>query len=466
MDVRGPQDAGYPAVYFGFDRPLSCSLYWRSTGPVPPVGFAPPRLEWTCSGARGPQPVEVMDGTRSFSESGTLSWEAPEGWVTAERFGDRLYWMRAEWVAGSYYFRPRIDAILPAAVGVVEGETRRDYPVPLDAAPGSVSVPLPLPPDGDVGLFDAIEVHTDRKWVRLERASPGMPPRSGQFQLERRPGPQVGIVFDRSVTELAELRIPELRVGVGETSEVPAGTLDVVESDPEGLLAVVQPESASGGASAEGAHELIRRVREEWGAGWRAVSSADYRRLVRAVDPDVQRVETIASPAGGVTVVVFPGSPYRAGRCGTARVAFLRDYLEERSPLGTPVHVIEPSFDRYELRVPQDEIDSSWADVDLDSVAAGLRRFLDPLTGGPEGGGYPLGKGLLPEAVAPIIARLFDPTRQATGAGPSFRVVRLLEVGECERAEGTAQRPLPWSLPFLEGIVAVRREDGEDSIAS
>lgn len=446
VEAAVPGDEWDPVVYLGWDRAQPACVYWDATGPSPPPGFTSPRLVWEYSGVQGFHSLAVRDETGSFSQSGTISWNEVEGWAAMERFGERLYWIRARWVDGAYYVPPRLGNVFPGGVEVVEGRTLRDQLVRLDFADGRRQAALNLQVEGDFEEFEVLELNAGGEWQRLVRAPGSHPPRVGQFQLRRRVEGDVQVEVAELQSGNLEARIPQVRAGLGPGVGLAAGTLNFLEADVSDLQRTYQPLRTAGGTPGENAQGVLRRLREEWKRGFRAVTRADYERLVRAVDPGIARVEALGSCASSrVTVVVVASSPWNPGQISPARLAWLQGFLEERAPLGTLVRVVEPCLAPYEVRVEEGALVGSWGG--LKGLESQLRAFLDPVRGGTEGRGYPLGKGLREDHLRPIMSRFLKHEGGETSSVPVVSVERLFE-----RNNG----PLPCCvLPRLERLVAV-----------
>ncbi len=455
-----PEAGSFPAVYLGFDRPLPASLYWSAGGTPPPGGLKAPRLAWEHSTGKGFQPFEPRDDTEAFSRAGTISWGLLDDWVAEEIHAERLFWVRARWVEGAYYDLPRLRGLYPCAVEVVEGRTVVGPIVHLTLAEGSRTVPFAVPGEGDWERFRVLEVETpEGDWRPLEHAAPGREPQVDQFSLRRYPvgpdgpvvpdgpGGRVDLTFGFDVAGAIRVRIPEVRVGLGAQLD-PGAALEVLEAEVAGLVEVRQAVPSEAGRHAERLEEMCRRVRAEWGTGFRAVTVADFRRLVVAVDPEVARVEVVSPterPAE-LCVVVFPEPPCRPGRIGVTRLEFLRQYLQGRVPLGTVVRVVEPCYVPHELELYCDR----WKGLESEAteLEEELRSYLDPFTGGAEGNGYPLGRALRLNDVEPIIERFL--ARAGTGTSkPSVKAVRV----HSGLGRGWEQvSPFPLVYPILERL--------------
>jgi hypothetical protein len=139
---------------------------------------------------------------------------------------------------------------------------------------------------------------------------------------------------------------------------------------------------------------------------YRAVTSEDYEALAKEASPDVARVRCVprrylnagteadrTTPRPGhVSVIIVPRSTESAPQPSAQLRQTIWDYLESRRVLTTRHHVVEPIY----APVSAEILIARRADVpekDLrDRVAAALAGFLHPLSGGPDGDGWPFGR--------------------------------------------------------------------------
>ncbi|AWB22781.1 putative baseplate assembly protein [Methylobacterium currus] len=134
----------------------------------------------------------------------------------------------------------------------------------------------------------------------------------------------------------------------------------------------------------------------------RAITAPDFARLaLDAPGRDVARAipradlhpSLVSAKAPGlVTVVVVPNRPGPRPRPSAGLLSAVRRRLDERRLLGTGLRVVGPDYREVACRArlrarPQAAIEPLRA-----RAAAALDRFLDPLTGGADGGGWPLGR--------------------------------------------------------------------------
>lgn len=101
----------------------------------------------------------------------------------------------------------------------------------------------------------------------------------------------------------------------------------------------------------------------------------------------------LAAP-GTVTVVVVPGLPARRPTPTPGLLDQIQRYLHPRRTLGTRLAVTAPDYVEVSVRVvlaAQPRVDTDRARADAESK---LYAFLNPLTGGPHGRGWPFGRNV------------------------------------------------------------------------
>jgi len=203
------------------------------------------------------------------------------------------------------------------------------------------------------------------------------------------------------------------RVGGGIAGNLPAGRLTkILTSGPAGL-AVRQPFDAVGGTAAETLDSAHGRALDLLNRPSRGVTVADWEALALDI-PGVPVARAAAIPgfhpsmpcwsaSGVVTVVVVPacGRPPLPGHDFLAAVDRV---LQRHRPVTTELHVVGPTYIRVTVTAT---LHTSGAPATLRAGAqAALDAFFDPLTGGPDGTGWPFGRGVLASDLLTLLARL------------------------------------------------------------
>jgi predicted phage baseplate assembly protein len=230
-------------------------------------------------------------------------------------------------------------------------------------------------------------------------------------------------------------------------------------------LKVWQPLPARGGQDAETLAEAEQRIPAVFRHRQRAITPDDYAELARAT-PGVRvgRVEVLPrfkpqqrrfDVPGVVSVMALPGRdtfepPYP--RVDRPFIEAVYAQLEPRKPLGVELYVVGCEYVPLALSVGVDN--PSGDQATLTAVQDALRRYLFALPpGGPEGGGWPLGRTVRRRELEIVVSRvpgvsgvygpnLFTPT--PTG----WQKVVATDGNE------SAEVPLqPWQLPELLAVV-------------
>jgi hypothetical protein len=452
LELAGLADRARPAVYLGWDRPDSASLYWQSAGATSGLEGDHPCLDWEFSVADGFRQLAVVDGSEGFIHNGTISWSAPGAWDRRRLFGRELYWVRASWSAGLYRNPAIVDKLVPGGVEVIEGHTVGRQPATLHFN-NSVAV-LPPHPEGDFEPFASLGISPGgggggADWKTLE-AQPGPgAPGPGGFRLRRRGDGAVEVLVGEALDGPVRARIEGLRTGIGRAGVDLAGRLDVLESESPGLKRVSHPVAIFDGRAAESAESFKRRLGAESSIGPAVVSGADYRGLLRALEPELSRIEVVPHPLrpAEIWVVAWVSGSENPG---AQRLVALERRLEDRVPLGTVPRVVEPlrlPF-RLVLGLRGEELSREQRAELISSLSDTFRKDLDPLTGGTAGEGAALVAGLPTADIEALAAEALS----TLGVNRDFS----LRV-ESSLADGVSLE-LPIGLPVLDELAV---ETGE-----
>jgi len=500
-----------PAVYLGWERPVPASVYWSLASRVVPPGWGgvdggrSPQLAWEHSSGRTFRALEVKDRTLGFTQSGCVSWDLPRDWSAQEHFGESLYWVRARWVRGAYPTAPRVGAILPHAAEVYGRRTLVDqlFEVLIDRRGRGVL----LFGGGEPERFGVVDVSRDGgAWRRLvsQGTEPAAPPQAvtpqavprsgtvgspdetvesvsagpaagaghsaGTFRVTRLPqghyALDVGVAQDVSGPGNLTVRIPSLRIGSGVRGNVGPGTLQVLEAEVPGIERVLQPLPTGGGLDPETAAAFRERIRVGWMTGDRAVSPVDFRRLTKALDPEISRVEVTPDPANTahIVVTVVPHDPCTPGRMSPERLAWLAESLGTKTPLGTVVEVVEPVY------LPIEIVVRGLDDATEGNIAEGyaaehwegprraaeetVRRFFHPTRGGSDGRGLLFATG--PSSISLRVEELSSTVRpvleEALSRGLEFEILAPGRRPLWETKDGDRTLTTTLVVPVLERL--------------
>lgn len=177
---------------------------------------------------------------------------------------------------------------------------------------------------------------------------------------------------------------------------------------------ITNPEPASGGSDAETLAHAEGRAVQMLNKPSRAVTLDDCETL--ALETPGTRIARAAARAnhhpgfqcysapGFLTVVIIPELPVGRPAPSAGLLGAVSAYLNRRHVIGTHIEVIGPEYVEVGVNAQVKVFPGQSKTAVRDAVSASLRKFLDPLDGGPEGKGWPLGRDVYISEVAEVIA--------------------------------------------------------------
>jgi predicted phage baseplate assembly protein len=358
------------------------------------------------AGALGWRPVpQVEDETRGLTFSGPVTLAGLDDHRPGP--GDGLYRVRCRLVSGAREYRPRLQRIAINAV-------------PVEHAADVAAAVLLATSRGEAGQTYVLgQAPVVAGTLRLHVGATPEPwrevldwDRSGPFDRHVRLDPQAGAVeFGDGRTGLvppagAAVTVSGFRTGGGPAGNVPAGTLRRVD----GVAAtVLQPQDATGGAWAESLGQAQGRLLDRLAAPQRGVTGADLEALATAIPGlAVHRARAVPERHPGYPGLTVPGavSLVVLTANGTASAAVIRTVqsrLEPRRPLGCELHVTGPGWRPVSVHATLHAARGAAAGL-AGRAQAALDAFFHPITGGPEGGGWPFGRDVHRTEVAAVLA--------------------------------------------------------------
>jgi predicted phage baseplate assembly protein len=202
----------------------------------------------------------------------------------------------------------------------------------------------------------------------------------------------------------ARLRVRAYRTGGGRKGNVAKGALSVLKSSIPFVSRVENRRAAGGGVEGEEIENAKLRGPIRLRTRGRAVTTEDYEHLAREAAPEVARIRAVAAgdgtDAGSVRVLVVPSAS--GGDGGWLRFEQLvpsddtlqkiTDRLEESRVIGTRA-IVEPPIYRGVTVVAKLRARARQNPTRLQEEALqALYAYFDPITGGPDGAGWPFGR--------------------------------------------------------------------------
>lgn len=443
---------------------------------VPP----PAQLRWFYSkGLDFKSFSTVEDGTGGLRRSGLVRLPIPADWTPVHEVGAR-YAIRVE-VAAGHTAPPRLLRLLPNAVRVrdraVHPLSRREAWLPLGGARFTLPhvkrlrlEPVEARLDGATWTptTDLAIEGPDRPVFEVDRSAGEL--RFGNGLLGRQPrGPVLCEVTFETGGGLAGNLPPGSRWR--RRGQAPVEAVMACEPNPEEAT-VTNPVAAEGGAEPESLEEARVRALREQRRQERAVTAPDFEHLalttpgvaIRRAHAAVGHHPSLVCGGfmpGVVSVFVVPDAPrdrladdWHAHAWvpdpmpDSGMVAAVLARLESRRLVGTRVFVQPPRYQDVRLRFRL-TADARHAPVVRADLLRRMLAWLDPLTGGPEGTGWPFGGPLIQSALMEQAAEILG--NRATVEGVSITVW----TGTTSQTDACNAVPIgSHALPRLIGVTA------------
>jgi predicted phage baseplate assembly protein len=416
------------AVLFGLsDAMPGCAILLRMDCEVEGVGVDPrdPPLVWEAWTGKGWSACEVdRDTTGGLNKLGDVVLHVPKGHVASIVSRRRAGWLRCRVVEPEpgqpfYAASPRLKSVEAATIGgsvaAVHAQAVRDELLGRsEGTPGQRFQLRHAPVVPGAGPV-TVEVSTEDGWLpwRVVDTFAYSQPDDAHVVIdaaagEVRFGPAVreedGTMrrYGAVPAKDAMVRVPVYRTGGGQRGNVARGLLRIQREPVPFVSRVENRSAATGGVAAESVAEaavrgpLVLRTRD------RAVTAEDYEQLAREAAPEVARVRCVpaADDGAGARVLVVPAClPDAAGRLTFADLKpnpqtldRIVSHLDERRCLGARI-VVEPPYYQGVTVVARARARRGVDTAELTGRAArALYAYLDPLTGGPDGDGWPFGR--------------------------------------------------------------------------
>ena len=264
----------------------------------------------------------------------------------------------------------------------------------------------------------------------------------------------------------ASLIFQRYRYGGGEQGNVLAGMINTLKTAIPYVASVANRTSASGGLDAETLEEAMLRAPALLRSRERAVSESDYEYLAMQAFPNtIGRVKCLQPRAteGGkvvpaqVYVLVVPRLPQPEGYLSPEQLELpgpminsLKAYLDERRLLTTRLDVRSPSYQWVTVKVKLRANPGADAEEVQSEVLRRLYRFINPLTGGADGKGWPFDRDLYVSDVY-----------QCLQGTPDVQFIRAVEVYKASPSGEASGKPIETLEALAHSTMASGRHELE-----
>jgi predicted phage baseplate assembly protein len=428
----------------GLNEPVPrCVVRVDVDAQVEGVGVHPdhPPLAWEAWTGNDWEECRVSsDSTLALNTSGRVLVHVPEGHEASIIDGTRAGWLRARVIEVPenfpvYSSSPVIRSVAACTVGgtidaihaeIIESELLGDS----TGVPGQ-EFPLERSPILAGAGAPVLETMSDDGWVEWEQvehfAASG--PEDRHYVLDAvggtvRFGPavrdedggmrQFGAVPPRAMG----IRLRGHAIGGGRHGNVSKGAIRALKSSIPFVSSVENLESAQGGVDGETIEQAKARGPILLRTRSRAVTAEDYEAIALESAPELARVECVTAgeddvAAGSLRVLVVPAAPQEEGRIEFPELVPSEDTLQRISErldevrlIGTRVSVEPPSYRG--VTVVARIVARPKADVDRiqKEALAALYGYLNPISGGPDGDGWPFGRPVQSGEVYGLLQRI------------------------------------------------------------
>lgn len=425
------------------DPAPSCTVALRFDCDVQGVGVDPkvPPLIWEAWDGSGWASCEVeYDETGGLNRAGDIVLHVPPSHQASVVNRLRAGWLRCrvvEAVEGYPFYSasPTIKSASAFTIGGtvpgVHAETVLDEILGLSEGVAGQTFPLEQGPVVGGGPPFVVEVAGGAGWQTWTEVDTfaGCDDEDRVFRLDRSGGevhfgPAVRepdgsfTVYGAVPSKGVPIRVPRYRTGGGPRGNVAARAISVLRNTIPLVSRVENRRAATGGVAAETVDQakvrgpLALRTRD------RAVTVEDYEQLARRAAPGISRVRCVPASgpgdAGTVRVLVVPSAAIDdRGRLrfedlvpSPDMLESVNDYIEPRRTVGARV-AVEPPF--YQgVTVVAKLIARGRASTDdlKQSALLALNRYFNPVTGGPDGDGWPFGRPVQAGEVFAVLQNL------------------------------------------------------------
>ncbi len=423
--IPKPGDALVIGLTDGVPR---CAIRLRLRCTIEGVGVDPthPPLVWEAWDGETWHECDVdHDGTGGLNRDGDVVLHVGREHVATLIDGRRAGWIRARVTAPepgqpAYTASPQIHSVEATTVGgTVDGVNAEIVAEELlgisDGTAGQRFAVRRAPVLAGAGAPE-VEVSSDDGWVPWQEvqdfAASG--PDDSVFVLDAAAGDvllgpavrqQDGSIraYGRVPSKGEQLRLRSYATGGGRRGNVNKGAISVLKSSIPYVARVENRRPALGGVDGEDLDNAKRRGPILLRTRARAVTAEDFEQLSREAAPEVARVRCLAAgeglEAGSVRILVVPAVPEERGKLrfeqlipGDETLQAIAARLDSCRLVGTRVLVEPPLYQgvtvvarlRSRPRAGVSRVEAAALDA--------LFRHLNPISGGPDGHGWPFGR--------------------------------------------------------------------------
>jgi predicted phage baseplate assembly protein len=417
------------AVLVGLsDAVPRCAVRLQFRCTIDGVGVDPtnPPLVWEAMTGSSWEHCEVStDETGGLNRDGSIVLHVPPSHVAAVIDGERAGWLRARVVAAeegqpSYSASPVIHGLVADTIGgtidAIHGDVVENEAVGAsEGVAGQRFRVQHTPVLGGAGAA-VVYVSSDdgwQQWTEVQNFAASTPTDrhfvfdavNGEISF----GPAVRTVdgglrqYGAIPPKGTMIQVGRYTTGGGRTGNVARSALQTLKSSIPFIAAVENRAPATGGVDGEDIESAKARGPIQLRTRGRAVTAEDFEQLTREAAPEVARVKCIpateVADAGTVKILVVPAAPITHGRISfedlvpnEETLETIRQQLDSCRLVGTRVLIEPPLYQGVTVVAQVRAKPKASAARVREQALARLHSYFNPLTGGPDGDGWPWGR--------------------------------------------------------------------------
>ncbi|MQA85090.1 MAG: putative baseplate assembly protein [Streptosporangiales bacterium] len=405
----------------------SCAIVLRFDGDIQGIGVDPtdPPLVWEAWNGEDWEECEIeRDETGGLNRPGDVVLHVPRTHVMSSIEEQEAGWVRCRVLAAeegqpAYSESPQVHGFTAETIGgtaeAIHAQIITDEVIGTsDGVPGErFSLHhRPVVPGYEPVVVEVVHDGAVGDWQQVETfAHSG--PNDRHFHLDAAPGevsfgpavrlPGGGVrTYGAVPPKGAMLRVRVYHTGGGRRGNVARHAISVLKTSIPYIARIDNRRPAVGGVDGEDIENAKMRGPILLHTRDRAVTAADYEQLARQAAPEAARVRcapVAEDEPGVVRLLVVPRAADNRGRLEFEHLVpdndtlrRIAEYLQDRRAIGTRVVVEPPTYQgitvvarlRPRPRVKPERLH--------DEALEALYRYFNPITGGPDGDGWPFGR--------------------------------------------------------------------------
>jgi predicted phage baseplate assembly protein len=426
------------SVYLGFRHTIAGSLLRLAmSASIEGIGVDPnnPPIVWEAwSGEVWLNAPVQLDTTGGLNRNGQIILQVPRAMAALSLGGTSAYWLRCRLVPArdgqaAYQTSPRLLSVTADVLGGTVSAEHASV-IPGESLGRSVGVAgqtfrvarPPVLPRSEGEVVRVVTTERAEDWVEVNDFTASGPD-DRHYTLDSATGT---VTFGASVRypdgstrqhgaiapDGAEILITGYRHGGGAAGNVGTATLSVLRSSLAYIDRVSNLQPAMGGVDAETPANAKLRGPLTLRTGQRAVTSRDFERLTLEASTEVARVRCLnpSTPAAPIRLLVVPQLRRRPMdlhlddfALSDPLVERITQHLEPRRMLGTTVEIGTPYYQGVTVAALLTSLPGRPAELVRQRALESLYRYINPLSGGTSGEGWPFDTDLNASPLAELL---------------------------------------------------------------